>query len=168
MLRRKARHLRGTTGGSLWISAMEFSEKPILSEPVTSTVWSLRFLTLEPICLMLSFYSAVLIGILYLLVPVYPLVFGNVYGFKLWQVGLANLGLIIGMIAASFTKPLWLRIHTKMLRANRGTPEPEFQLPPAVAGAILVSVGLFCFAWTMYTEVHWIVPIISSGIFGMG
>lgn len=147
---------------------MKLSEKSISAEIVSSALRSIRFLTLEPICLMLCFYSAVLIGILYLLVPVYPLVFGNVYGFKLWQVGLANLGLIIGMIAASFTKPLWLRIHTKMLRANGGTPEPEFQFPPAFSGAILVPVGLFCFAWTMYTQVHWIVPIVGSGIFGMG
>lgn len=38
----------------------------------------------------------------------------------------------------------------------------------AILGAPLVTVGLFVFAWTAYPSVHWIIPIIGSGIFGAG
>lgn len=34
--------------------------------------------------------------------------------------------------------------------------------------AVLVPVGLFMFAWTTFPWVHWMVPIVGSGIFGMG
>lgn len=44
----------------------------------------------------------------------------------------------------------------------------EYRLPPTIAGAFLVPAGLFMFAWTTYSSVHWIVPIIGSTIFGMG
>lgn len=49
-----------------------------------------------------------------------------------------------------------------------GGSEPEFRLPPAIVGAVLVPIGLFWFAWTTYASVHWIVPIIGSAVFGMG
>lgn len=38
----------------------------------------------------------------------------------------------------------------------------------AIAGAPLVTIGLFVFAWSTYSSVHWIVPITGSGIFGAG
>jgi hypothetical protein len=49
-----------------------------------------------------------------------------------------------------------------------GGSEPEFRLPPAIVGAPLVTIGLFWFGWTTYPWVHWILPIIGSGIFGAG
>ena len=47
-------------------------------------------------------------------------------------------------------------------------PEPEFRLPQVMLGSVLVPAGLFWFAFTTYKSVHWIVPIIGSGVFGMG
>lgn len=38
----------------------------------------------------------------------------------------------------------------------------------AIMGAPLVTIGLFIFAWTIYPGVHWISPIIGSGVFGAG
>lgn len=43
-----------------------------------------------------------------------------------------------------------------------------FPRPTAIAGAPLVSIGLFIFAWTTYSHIHWIVPIVGSGLFGAG
>jgi hypothetical protein len=50
----------------------------------------------------------------------------------------------------------------------QGSSEPEFRLPPAIAGALLVPAGIFMFGWSAYPWVHWIVPIIGSAIFGTG
>ena len=47
-------------------------------------------------------------------------------------------------------------------------PEPELRLPPAMVGAVLVTVSLFWFAWTTYASVHWIVPIIATVFFSTG
>lgn len=120
-------------------------------------------------CLLLSLLSAVLLGIIYLFFGAFDLVFGNVYGFNLWQTGLSFLGLSIGMVIGSLTStPLWGHVYDGLVRRNGGTPEPEFRLVSTIAGALLAPIGLFWFAWTCFPWVHWILPIIGSGIFGCG
>ena len=49
-----------------------------------------------------------------------------------------------------------------------GVSEPEFRLPPAIAGAPLVTIGLLWFGWTTYPSIHWIVPIIGTVPLGTG
>lgn len=45
---------------------------------------------------------------------------------------------------------------------------PEARLVGCAAGAVLLPIGLFWFAWTSSPNVHWIVPIIASVPFGTG
>ncbi|KAI0137548.1 major facilitator superfamily domain-containing protein [Xylariales sp. AK1849] len=167
-LRDKARLLRTETGDERWKAPMEKMNKSIAKTVGYSLLRPFQLLAFEPICLLLCLFSAILLGILYLFFGAFGVIFGDVYGFNLWQTGLAFLGIFTGMIAASATDPLWHRVHDGLLKRNEGRSEPEFRLPPAVAGAVLVPVGLFWFAWTTYPWVHWIVPIIGSGVFGMG
>jgi hypothetical protein len=101
-------------------------------------------------------------------------VFEGQHGFTLSQTGLAFLGIFGGMCAGALTDPFWHKNYARLIKQREemtgevGGSEPEYRLPPAIAGAILVPTGLFLFAWTTYSSVHWIVPIIGSGIFGMG
>lgn len=84
------------------------------------------------------------------------------------------LGIFVGMALGVLTDPLWRKNYDRLNRKREeatgeiGGSEPEYRLPPTIAGAILVPVGMFMFAWTTYSSVHWIVPIIGSTIFGMG
>lgn len=124
--------------------------------------------------LSLCLYSAILLGTLYLFFGAFPLVFSTNHGFNLWQVGLSFMGICVGMILTLGLDPLWVRIRAKLTRdleektGEKGGSEPEFRLPPAILGSVLVPVGIFFFGWTTYKSVHWIVPIIGSGIFGAG
>ena len=130
-----------------------------------------QLLFLEPMCLCLNLYSAVLLGILYLFFGAFPLVFETQHGMSLWQVGLTFMGIITGMIAAAASTPLWSRIREHLLKTRRmGLEErhPEYQLPPSILGGLLIPVGLFWFGWTTYSSIHWIVPIIGSALFGFG
>lgn len=167
-LRDKARARRRETGDERWKAAMEKTDKSMARAVGLSLLRPFQLLLWEPMCLMLCLFSAILLGILYLFFGAFHNIFGDVYGFNLWQTGVAFLGILVGMVAGSATDPLWSRVNARLLRANGDQPEPEFRLPPAVAGAVLVPVGLFIFAWTTYSTVHWIVPIIGSGLFGMG
>ncbi|KAK8024868.1 major facilitator superfamily domain-containing protein [Apiospora arundinis] len=167
-LREKARALRKETGDERWKAPMETKDKSVARAVGNSLLRPFQLLIWEPMCLCLCLFSAILLGTLYLFFGAFHLIFGAVYGFNLWQTGLAFLGILIGMLAAGATDPLWHRVYARLLRQNDGVPEPEFRLPPAVAGAVLVPIGLFMFAWTTFPWVHWIVPIIGSGIFGMG
>ncbi|KAK7978502.1 multidrug resistant protein [Apiospora saccharicola] len=167
-LREKARALRKETGDERWKAPMEKKTKSVARAIGISLLRPFQLLIWEPMCLCLCLFSAILLGTLYLFFGAFHLIFGAVYGFNLWQTGLAFLGIMIGMLAAGATDPLWHRVYARLLEQNDGVPEPEFRLPPAVAGAVLVPIGLFMFAWTTVSWVHWMVPIVGSGIFGMG
>jgi hypothetical protein len=125
-------------------------------------------LALDPMCLNLCLFSSLLLGILYLFFGAFNLVFTEVYGFNLHQVGLSFLGLLIGMLLAIASDPIWQRNYLRLVHKNSHYSEPEYRLPPSIGGSILTTIGLFWFAWTINPSIHWIVPIIGSGFFGAG
>lgn len=174
LLRNKARKLRKETGDERWKAPMEKTNKTIPKTIAYSLLRPFQLLLLEPMCTNLCLFSAILLGILYLFFGAFPLVFIGNHDFTLSQVGLSFLGIFVGMVLGSATDPFWHRNYIRLIKQREeatgevGGSEPEYRLPPAIAGAVLVPVGLFMFAWTTYRSVHWIVPIIGSSIFGMG
>jgi hypothetical protein len=173
LLREKARRIRKETGDERWKAPIEKSNKSILRTVLTSLLRPFQLIAFEPMCLILDLYSAILLGIIYLFFGAFPLVFGTNHGFNLWQIGLSFMGLLGGMVAAAVTTPFTQRIREGLVAKRKretgdAKPEPEDQLPPVIIGAPLITVGLFWFGFTTYPSVHWIVPIIGSGVFGFG
>ncbi|KAF5021060.1 hypothetical protein F66182_6893 [Fusarium sp. NRRL 66182] len=174
LIRNKARQIRKETGDGRWKAPTEKVERSVVSAFGRSLLRPFQLLIFEPTCLNLCIFSAVLLGILYLFFGAFPLVFGNVYGFNLWQTGLAFLGILIGMLAAAALDPVWHRVRSNLIRTLsketgvEGSSQPEFRLPPAILGALMGPVGIFMFGLSCYPWVHWTVPIIGSAIFGAG
>jgi len=174
LLRQKAQRLRRDTGEQRWIAPIERMNRSIVMTVVWSCVRPFQLLFFEPMCLLLCLLSAILLGILYLFFGAFPLVFGKNHGFTLSQIGLTFLGLFVGMVAGIASDPLWRRNYMRLVKnysketGREGASEPEFRLPPTIVGAWIVPIALFGFAWTSYPWVHWIVPIIFSGLFGLG
>ncbi|KAL4896269.1 major facilitator superfamily domain-containing protein [Aspergillus ambiguus] len=174
LLRRKAQKLRKETGEERWQAPIEKLDRSVAQTVLRSIYRPVLLLTLEPMCLNLCIFSAILLGILYLFFGAFQLVFQNVYGMDLWQRGLVFIGLSVGMLFAILSDPVWRRIYAKLERKHETVsgrmddPQPEWRLPPAILGGPLVTIGLFIFAWTIYPHVHWIVPIIGSAFFGAG
>jgi MFS family permease len=52
----------------------------------------------------------------------------------------------------------------------KGNMKPEHRLPLILTlpGAIGLPIGVFVYGWTTYYKVHWIVPIISTSLIGLG
>jgi len=174
LLRNKARRLRAETGDERWHAPIEVMDRSITQTIIRSIYRPFLLLTLEPMCLNLCLFSAILLGVLYLFFGAFNIVFMNNHSFELWQVGLSFLGIFVGMIVGLATDPWWHRNYLRLVNQrekNGGEPggaEPEYRLPPAIGGALLVPIGLFWFGWTSYSSIHWIVPIIGSAVFGMG
>lgn len=144
-------------------------EKSILSTVGHSCLRPIQLLIFEPMCLALCTFSAILLGILYLFFEAFPLVFGGVYGFSLQQTGLTFIGMLVGMCIGLATDPFWDRHYERLFaKSPANPPPPELRLPPAMAGGLLVPIGIFWFAWTARPSVHWIVPIIGTSVFGTG
>jgi hypothetical protein len=189
-LRRKAQKLRKETGDDRWKAPIEKLQRTVAQTVVRSMYRPILLLALEPMCLCLCIFSAILLGILYLFFGAFQLIFSNVYGLEIWQRGLCFLGLFVGMVFAILSDPIWRRNYIRLERNHEKASnkiddfQPEWRLPPgkfpaddlrivadsaeAILGAPLVTIGLFIFAWTIYPDVHWIAPIIGSGVFGAG
>ncbi|EED23554.1 MFS multidrug transporter, putative [Talaromyces stipitatus ATCC 10500] len=174
LLKRKAIRLRKDTGDQRYYAALEKLDRSVAQTVIRSCYRPMLLLTLEPMILCLCLYSAILLGILYLFFGAFNLVFTRIYNFELWQVGASFLGITVGMMVAVGSDPLWRANYQRLERnhiaavGEKGESMPEWRLPPAIAGAPPVTIGIFIFAWTAYAHVHWIAPIIGTAVFGMG
>ena len=133
--------------------------------------WILLFK--EPIVLLTSLYMAIVYGTLYLCFAAFPIVFQTPYpagwGWSPGIGGLAFLGIAVGMVVGAIGAMIDNRRYQRVAaNSPMGMAPPEARLPPAIVGSILLPVGLFWFAWTNDTNVHWAVPIVGSAFFAAG
>jgi glucose uptake protein GlcU len=61
-----------------------------------------------------------------------------------------------------------LRFYQKIADETGKRPLPEEHLRKGMYGAVIVPVSLFWFAFTTYTNVHFIVSLIATIPFGIG
>ncbi|KAF6224304.1 hypothetical protein HO133_010881 [Letharia lupina] len=127
----------------------------------------IKMLVFSPIIFLLSLFMAVVYGYLYLLFTTFPVVFGTYYHFSIGITGLVYLGLGVGniiglVIFGVFSDKILLA------KAASGELKPEYRLIPMVWTAFTVPIGLFLYGWSARYAIHWIVPIIGTGFFGIG
>ncbi|KAI0650616.1 multidrug resistance protein 4 [Trametes meyenii] len=121
------------------------------------------------ICLLLSVYMALMYGIYYLMFAVFPEVFTRIYGFNTGTGGLAYIGLGVGFVGATlFGANFADKVYARLVAKNGGKGKPEFRIPALIFGSIFVPIGVFWYGWSAQAHVHWIMPIIGTGIFGFG
>lgn len=143
LLRRKAQKLRQETGDDRWRAPIEKMQRSVAQTVLRSMYRPIMLLTMEPMCLNLCVFSAILLGILYLFFGAFQLVFKDVYGFDLWQRGLCFMGLFVGMVFAILSDPIWRRNYMRLERnyqnATDGQDEfqPEWRLPPGKSVDVL-------------------------------
>ncbi|KAI1066916.1 hypothetical protein LB507_011349 [Fusarium sp. FIESC RH6] len=127
---------------------------------------SIMFLT-EPILFLLSLYMAFIYGILYLDFTAFPYVFQQTRHWDAGISGLSFLGIGAGMAIATAASPYINRVYATWVK-KLGGPKPEARLPHLILLSWLVPIGLFWFAWTANTSIHWASCIISGIPFGIG
>ncbi|KXN89321.1 hypothetical protein AN958_05819 [Leucoagaricus sp. SymC.cos] len=121
------------------------------------------------ICFILSLYTALVYGIYYLLFSIFGDFFGKTYGFGAGVGGLTYLGLGIGFATATiFGSKLGEAWYHRLAAKNCGVGKPEMRIPAMFVGSFFIPVGLFWYGWSAQAKLHWIMPIIGSGIFGFG
>ncbi|KAF0315009.1 major facilitator superfamily transporter [Colletotrichum asianum] len=169
LLRQRAAKLSKMTG-KCYMSKMEHDQGKVkLAESFRNALlrpWILLFR--EPIVFLLSLYMAIIYGTLYMLFAAFPIVYQQERGWSQGIGGLAFLGVMVGMIfAIIYTIPANGR-YNRVQEENNGYAPPEARLPPAMVGCVAVPIGLFWFAWTNQTSIHWAVSIAAGIPFGFG
>ena len=127
LLRNKARRIRKDTRDERWQAPIEIMDRSIAQTIGRSIYRPFLLLTLEPMCLNLCLFSAILLGVLYLFFGAFNIVFTNNHEFKLWQVGLSFLGILIGMLVGIATDP-WYVPHRTRQPGLSGVPDIDCYL----------------------------------------
>ncbi|KAJ5332947.1 hypothetical protein MYU51_005397 [Penicillium brevicompactum] len=169
LLRRRAEKLSKLTG-KIYRSKIEIDQGKVslknsfkisLSRP-----WVLLFR--EPIVFLLSLYMAIVYGTLYMMFAAFPIVYQEHRGWSQGISGLAFLGIMVGMLMA-VAYSLWdNKRYVKTSEEHNGFAPPEARLPPCLIASVAIPIGLFWFAWTNYTSIHFMVSIAAGVPFGFG
>ncbi|GLA18148.1 hypothetical protein AnigIFM62618_005303 [Aspergillus niger] len=82
--------------------------------------------------------------------------------------GLAFLGIAVGMILALVYIIPDNNRFIRIQETNNGKAPPEARLPPALFGSVALPIGLFWFAWSNQSSIHWMASITAGVPFGFG
>lgn len=103
----------------------------------------LRILT-QPIVLTMSLYQALIFSTAYSLFTNFENIYGGIYGFDTEKVGLMYLGPGLGLLlAVRVLVPRIDDVYKKLKAKHHGDAKPEFRLPLANIGAVLLPLSLF-------------------------
>ncbi|KAI3325568.1 MFS general substrate transporter [Xylariaceae sp. AK1471] len=180
VLERKVARLRKETGNDMLrskldqgLSTADFFKRGLIRP--------LKMLARSPIIVIMAVYTAITYGYLYIMFTSITDVFQKTYGFSTSTAGLAFLGLgigsLVGILIFSLTSDRYLKKKAaeaaRVAEANgssgaKVSMKPEYRLQLLPVGAAAIPAGLFIYGWTAQYGVHWIVPIIGTGVVGLG
>lgn len=123
---------------------------------------------MQPIVFTMAVYQALIFGTTYSLYTNFQEVYSD-YGFNTEQIGLLYLGPGLGFLfSVWFLVPRIDDVYKKLTARNDGQAAPEFRLPLANIGTVLIPSSLFWFAWTVEYHKHWFVTIAATFFYGIG
>ncbi|PWY66358.1 MFS general substrate transporter [Aspergillus sclerotioniger CBS 115572] len=126
----------------------------------------MRLLFSSPVVLVTSLYTALTYGISYLILTTLSEIMHDIYNFSQGPVGLTFLGRAIGNLIGLAIYGLTSDRYLQHRRQKTGRSLPEDRLPLMLLGTILLPTGLFLYGWSSHSHIHWIVPLIGTGIVG--
>ncbi|KAJ9645404.1 hypothetical protein H2204_000983 [Knufia peltigerae] len=163
ILRRRARRLRRTMGRNDLRSQSEIqqADMSVSSIFVDAVIKPVEIMIKDPAVLFTNVYTALTYGIYYSFFEVFPLVYIDIYGFNLGELGLTFLTIGIACLigVTGFTSYLLLYLVPDI--CNRGFRPPEHRLVPALFGVCALPMGYFMFGWTARASIHWIVSMVG-------
>jgi DHA1 family multidrug resistance protein-like MFS transporter len=170
ILLRRAQRLRKITGNPHLKSQSEIDQATLSPRAIAvEALWRpFQLMLLDPSIAFTAVYTAIIYGIFYSFFEAFPLVYNEMYGFNLGELGLTFLSVTVGVVIA--TTWYWWYIYTIVepeIRLN-GLGKPEQRLRPALFVTFLVPIGLFIFGWTSRPDIHWIVSCIGIVITTIG
>lgn len=172
LLARKAARLRKETGNQSLRSEYDRGHSPVehFKHGITRAG---KMLIFSPIVAAVSVYMGLCYSYFYLLLTTLTPTFEEVYHFKPNVVGLSYLGLGVGYLGgqlafASLSDRILKKRTAKGAEKGEGEMKPEYRLPLAVWGGMLVPIAFFWYGWSAQARIHWIMPIIGPAFLGFG
>ncbi|KAH7310701.1 major facilitator superfamily domain-containing protein [Stachybotrys elegans] len=163
ILLRRARRLRKVTGRDDLFSQSEINQAHMTAHEITINAlikpWEINIL--DPAVLFTTVYVALIYGIFYSFLECFPLVYPVLYNFNLGESTLPFLTVVVALLFAMTSYMGHFRIFVGPRVATNGWDAPENRLYIALYISWMIPIGLFIFAWTTRTDIHWIVSCIG-------
>ncbi|KAG6834740.1 hypothetical protein H0H93_007680 [Arthromyces matolae] len=162
LLTRIAKKMREETGDPRYRSRAEDEKGSMLNKIYLSC--SPGLLCTEPVVISMTLWIGLAWGIVFCIVASISSVFQTLHGFNVGQTGSVYVTLFIGTLLGFATNLYQEKLYHRYY-AKRG---PEARLHTACFAAFLVPIGMLIYAWTSYSNVHWIAQAIGlvTGAFG--
>lgn len=142
--------------------------RPLWRKMISSFMRPLRIF-IQPIVLTMSTYQAIIFATTYSIYTNMQPIYQGEYGFNTEQVGLLYLGPGLGFLTAVwFLVPRIDTVWAALARKHENDGKPEYRLPLANIGSVIIPVALFWFAWTVEYKVTWPVSILATFFYGIG
>lgn len=115
-------------------------------------------------------YIAVVYGFLYILYTTFTFVYEDAYGFGSAGAGLSfvasGIGNILGLAYVGILSDGLVKRRT----ARNLEHDPERRIHPVISvpSTLTLALGLILYGWTAEKRLHWIVPMMGTGIMGFG
>lgn len=126
-----------------------------------------KMLVRSPIVVIVSLFLAIGYSYMYLMFTTFTSVFETTYGFSSGEAGLTYLGIGIGSLLGQYALDFFMKRHIKKQLAKNGEVQPEDHLPSLIFAGFFMSIGLFCYGWSLEYKVHWMVPILGTSLCGV-
>ncbi|KAH8897679.1 MFS general substrate transporter [Thozetella sp. PMI_491] len=167
ILLRRAQRLRKLCGSRRLMAQSEIDQANLTVSgiAVDALIKPLEITLKDPAILFVQVYAAIIYAIYYSYFEVFPLVYPVSYGMDLGEVGLVFLCIAIGCILAIIAYGSYLYYVLIPRMKNSGIGRQEDVLLPGLPSSFGPTIGLFIFAWTARTSIHWIVPTIGVTIY---
>ena len=157
ILLRRAQRLRKLTGDHRLRAQSEIDQANMRPREIVfeALVRPAQLIFMDPAIGFTAAYVALCYGIYYSFFEAFPLVYIDLYGFNLGELGLAFLTIIVGAAISMALYYLYVyKVVSPDLRLH-GLGAPERRLIPALLGSMIMPVGLFIFGWTGNGHIHW-------------
>ncbi|RMZ81609.1 hypothetical protein DV737_g2456, partial [Chaetothyriales sp. CBS 132003] len=129
--------------GRKYISVVEKGQGKLTPKAAFSKAlsrpWVLLFV--EPIVLILTIYTAIIYGTIYMLFSAFPIVFQDTRGWSQGIGGLAFCGIAVGIISGVIYNIFDNKRYVRIEKNSGGEAPPEARLPPAIVASFCIPIG---------------------------
>jgi multidrug resistance protein len=141
-----------------------------LSKKLLSSVKRPFVIFVQPIVLVMSMYQALIFGTTYSIYTNMQKIYSeDPYNMTSEKIGLLYLGPGLGFLTSvRFLVPRIDTVFNTLTKKNNGKSQPEYRLPLANIGSVLIPASLFWFAWTVEYRTHWFASIAATYFYGVG
>jgi MFS family permease len=167
LLAKRKKELEKTEGGNYYYEGED--GRPLSTKMIEAWKRPLKILFTQPIVITMASYQALIFATTYSLYTQFQSIYGDGYGFNSLQVGFVYLGPGLGFLAAVwFIVPKIDTVYKYLTEKHGGEAQPEYRLPIANIGSVLIPTTMFAFAWLIEYHVHWFASVVATFFYGIG